>query len=359
MTQASKNKNINNPQSKLLQVLNGQKILRPPFWFMRQAGRYLPEYRQLRQEAGGFLDMVYHPERASEVTLQPIRRFGMDAAILFSDILVIPHAMGQGLKFVSGEGPKLNALLNESDIEKLDIEQIDKTLNPVYETVSLTRSKLDAEGFEDTALIGFAGSPWTVACYMVEGGGSKTFEATKIWAYKNPESFAKLINKLCGATLHYLSKQIDAGAQTVQLFDSWSGVLDEVNFKRWVINPTREIVSALKKRHPDIKIIGFPRDAGSKAIDYARETGIDAIGIDYSMPPVWARDNLQPLMPVQGNLDPVNLLSGGLAMERAAHHILETLSDHSFIFNLGHGVIKETPIEHVEKLCEIVRNFKS
>ncbi len=341
-----------------LDVLNKKQVGRPAFWFMRQAGRYLHEYRELRKQAGGFLDLVYHPENAAEVTMQPIRRFGMDAAILFSDILVVPQALGQPLKFETGEGPKLDPVLTLNDLKKLSIDRIDNTLNPVYETVRLTRQKLSAEGFNDTTLIGFAGSPWTVACYMVEGGGSKTFEATKTWAYRDPEGFAQLINMLCGATLHYLSKQIEAGAQAIQLFDSWSGVLDETNFRRWVINPTKEIVSALKKRHPDIPVIGFPREAGAKAIDYAKETGIDAIGLDYSVPLEWARNNLQTLLPVQGNLDPVTLLAGGNELEKSANNILENFGGKPFIFNLGHGVIKETPVEHVEQLCQIIRNFK-
>ncbi len=347
-----------NKNKTLLKTLNQEKVHRPPFWFMRQAGRYLPEYRDLRQKAGGFLDLVYNPDQASEVTIQPIRRFGMDGAILFSDILVIPQALGQSLKFETGEGPKLEALLGAQDIKKLNIERIDETLNPIYETVSLTRQKLSKEGFDETALIGFAGSPWTVACYMVEGGGSKTFEATKSWAYRDPESFGELINILCGATLHYLSKQIEAGAEAIQLFDSWSGILDEKNFQRWVINPTREIVNALKKRYPEIPIIGFPREAGAKAISYAKETGINAISLDYSIGTEWARDNLQSIMPVQGNLDPVTLLVGGKELEHSANHILETFSDKPFIFNLGHGVIKETPIENLEKLSQIIKNFK-
>lgn len=341
-----------------LEVLKNKTSDRIPFWFMRQAGRYLPEYRSLRKTAGGFLDLVYNPENASEVTVQPIRRFNMDAAILFSDILVIPQALGQDLRFETGEGPKLNALLTSADIKKLDVENIDKTLAPIYDTVRLTRQKLLEEGFNDTALIGFAGSPWTVACYMIEGGGSKTFEATKSWAYRDPDSFSELINILCGATLHYLSKQIDAGAEAIQLFDSWAGVLDEKNFQRWVINPTKEIVNALKKRHPDIPIIGFPREAGAKAISYATETGINAISLDYSVPTEWARDQLQNLLPIQGNLDPVTLLVGGAELERSANHILETFAGQPFIFNLGHGVIKETPPEHVKKLSEIIRNFK-
>lgn len=342
-----------------LQAVRNQSTHRVPFWFMRQAGRYLPEYRELRKDAGGFLDLVYNPDQASEITLQPIRRFGMDAAILFSDILVIPQALGQALRFETGEGPKLDALTSDADIRELDIENIDKILNPIYETITQTRAKLSAEGFDGTTLIGFAGSPWTVACYMVEGGGSKTFEATKKWAYGNPESFQNLIDILVKSTIHYLSKQIDAGAETVQLFDSWSGVLDAHNFDEWVIKPTQKIVSAINSKYPDIPVIGFPRDAGEKSINYAKTTVITALGIDYSIDPKWARDNLQTILPVQGNLDPVTLLCGGDALERSANEILEMFSDKPFIFNLGHGIIKETPIAHVEKLSDIIRNFKS
>ena len=342
----------------LLEILNRKQAKRVPFWFMRQAGRYLPEYRELRSEAGGFLNLVYNPDQASEVTIQPIRRFGMDAAILFSDILVIPQALGQALRFETGEGPKLDPIRNLDDLRKLNLEKIDDILNPVYETIKQTRSKLMVEGFDETTLIGFAGSPWTVACYMVEGGGSKTFEATKKWAYADGQGFDQLINILVKSTIHYLSRQIDAGAETVQLFDSWSGVLDVEHFQSYVVEPTEKIVSAIHAKYPDIPVIGFPRDAGEKSIHYAKTTGINAIGLDYSMDPAWARDHLQPIMPVQGNLDPVSLLIGGDALERSANYILETLGSQPFIFNLGHGIIKETPPEHVEKLSDIIRNFK-
>ena len=329
-----------------------------PFWFMRQAGRYLPEYRELRSQAGGFLDLVYNPEQASEVTLQPIRRFGMSAAILFSDILVIPQALGQDLKFETGEGPRLNALETLNDIENLNLENIDQTLSPIYETVSLTRSKINHEKFNDTALIGFAGSPWTVACYMVEGRGNKTFDKTQKWATETPDIFQKLIDILVTATSHYLIKQIEAGAQIIQLFDSWSGLLDQEKFDRWVTKPTTEIIHNVRRIYPDIPIIGFPREAADMAINYAKTTGINAIGLDYSMKSDWARDNLQNILPVQGNLNPQILLEGGDNLQKTANHILETLSDKPFIFNLGHGIIKETPPEHVAQLCEIIRNFK-
>ena len=346
----------------ILKILNpNEKINKQdpiPFWFMRQAGRDLPEYRELRKQAGGFLDLVYDPEQASEVTLQPIKRFGMSAAILFSDILVIPQALGQDLKFETGEGPRLNALENLNDIENLNLENIDQTLSPIYETVSLTREKLNHENFDDTALIGFAGSPWTVACYMVEGRGNKTFDKTQKWAVETPDVFQKLIDILVTATSHYLIKQIEAGAQIIQLFDSWSGLLDQENFDRWVTKPTMDIIQNVRNVYPDIPIIGFPREAATMAISYAKITGINAIGLDYSMKPDWARDNLQNILPVQGNLDPQILLEGGENLEKTTHHILETFSDKPFIFNLGHGIIKETPPQHVAQLCEMIRNFK-
>ncbi len=342
----------------ILQNLNNQKTDKVPFWFMRQAGRYLPEYRELRSQAGGFLDLVYNPEWASEVTIQPVRRYGMDAAILFSDILVIPQALGQSLRFETGEGPKLDALKSPSDIEKLDIENIDQVLNPIYETVSLVKSKLDSEKYNQTALIGFAGSPWTVACYMIEGGGSKTFAQTKKWSAEDPQSFQKLIDILVEATSHYLIKQIEARAEVLQLFDSWAGILEGEDFNTWSIAPTKQIIENIRVRYPDVPIIGFPREAADKAVQYAQKTGIRAIGLDYSMEPEWARDNLQNLLPVQGNLDPQILLEGGNALETQTNKILETFADKPFIFNLGHGVIKETPPENVQNLCSIIRNFK-
>ena len=350
--------NDKNENKILLEILNRKQANRPAFWFMRQAGRYLPEYRELRQKAGGFLDLVYNPDHASEVTIQPIRRFGMDAAILFSDILVVPQALGQALRFETGEGPKLDPIRDVQGLKNLDVGKIDDVLNPVYETVKQTREKLLFEGFDETTLIGFAGSPWTVACYMVEGGGSKTFEATKKWAYADRQGFGQLIEILIQSTIHYLSCQIEAGAEAIQLFDSWSGVLDTEHFQSYVVEPTEKIVSALHAKYPDIPVIGFPREAGEKSIHYAKTTGINAIGLDYSIDPVWARDYLQPLMPVQGNLDPVTLLTGGEGLERSANHILEIFGDQPFIFNLGHGIIKETPPEHVAKLSDIIRNFK-
>lgn len=352
---------MNDPKNEnlLLENLKGEQTDQVPFWFMRQAGRYLPEYRELRKQAGGFLDLVYDPEKASEVTLQPIRRFGMNGAILFSDILVIPQSLGQDLRFETGEGPKLQALKEPQDIEKLTASDIDQTLSPIYETVSRVRQKLQVEGFHQTNLIGFAGAPWTVACYMIEGGGSKNFEKTKNWAANDPESFGKLIETISEATIHYLSKQVEAGAEALQLFDSWAGLLEGDDFDRWVMTSTAKIVKALKEKHPGTPVIGFPREAGEKTASYAQKTAIDAIGLDYSLSPVWARDNLQATLPVQGNLDPSILLEGGEKMEKAAMNIIEIFSDKPFIFNLGHGVIKETPVEHVEQLSQIIRDFRS
>jgi len=338
----------------LLLALQNQNTQRVPFWFMRQAGRYLPEYRNLRKTKGGFLEMVYDPESASEVTLQPIRRFAMNGSILFSDILVIPHALGQTVTFEAGHGPKLTPIRSEKELEILDISNIDKILSPIYETVKLVKSKLANEGFDDTALIGFAGAPWTVACYMVDGGGSKTFDQTKQWAYGNPETFQKLIDIVVEATIHYLIKQVEAGAEALQIFDSWSGILDEDNFTRWSIDPTRKIVAGVKAKYPDIKIIGFPREAGFYYQKYADQTGLDALGVDFSTDLKYLPKDI----PLQGNLDPSYLLVGGDVMINAATKILDTMQGRPFIFNLGHGVIKETPPEHVEQLSDLIRNYK-
>jgi len=319
----------------ILQALSGQETTRVPFWFMRQAGRYLPEYRELRATAGGFLNLVYNPDQASEVTVQPIRRFGMSAAILFSDILVIPQALGQDLKFETGEGPRLNALENLSDVEKLNPENIDQTLSPVYETIKQTRSKLKTEGFSDTALIGFAGSPWTVACYMIDGRGKTGFKQAKKWITETPERYKKLNDILVTATSHYLIQQIKAGAQAIQLFDSWSGLLSGDDFDRWVIEPTNQIIKNVRAVYPDILIIGFAREAGDKAIDYAKTLDIQGIGMDYSMEPMWARDNLQNILTVQGNLDPQILLEGGDNLHKQANHILETFVIRKFCLRVA------------------------
>lgn len=344
-------------QKPILQVLNGKVGDKVPFWFMRQAGRYLPEYRELRKEKSGFLNTVYDPKAACEVTLQPIRRFGMDAAILFSDILVIPQALGQHLEFVQGEGPKLHSVENANDLKKLNDKNLHEILGPVYETVANVRKGLVQENFETVALIGFAGSPWTVATYMIEGGSSRDFLKTKIMAYQNPELFQNLIDKVVSATSEYLIKQIEAGAEVIQLFDSWCEILDEEQFERWVIAPTKTIVEKIHVKHPNIPVIGFPKGAGVKSAYYANKTGIQAIGVDAQTPVSWVAKNLQNALPVQGNLDPLSLFAGGEQLERSVDNILQTLSKGPFIFNLGHGIHKDTPIKHVELVVKKIKDF--
>lgn len=342
----------------IIEVLNNRKAERVPFWLMRQAGRYLPEYRELRKDAGSFLNLVYNPKDAAEVTVQPLRRFGMDAAILFSDILVIPHALGQCVTFEAGEGPRLEALSSEKDFSKLNIGAIDDVLSPVYETVSLTCEKMKSEGFDETVLIGFCGSPWTVICYMIEGKGSKDFEKARVWALKDLASFQKLTDIIVESSCHYLAGQIKAGAEVIQLFDSWSGLLDAEEFNHWVIEPTKKIRAYLKHNFPDIPVIGFPRGAGTMGIDYALQTGVNCIGLDQSVNPLWASKNLQTILPVQGNLDPARLLCGGGALESGLQTIHDAFIEKPFILNLGHGVIKETDVESVMTLKNIVRGWK-
>jgi uroporphyrinogen decarboxylase len=336
-------------QKPLLDVLKGHAAEVPPLWLMRQAGRYLPEYRALRAEKGGFLKLAYDSDTATEITLQPIRRFGFDGAILFSDILVVPHAMGQDLWFEAGEGPRLAPKLSESDFEKL-VPQPDRLL-PVYETVRKVRAALP----DSTTFLGFAGSPWTVATYMVAGQGSKDQAETRSLAYGDPVRFGALIDALTSMTINYLSKQIDAGVDAVQLFDSWAGTLSPAQFERWVIMPNAAIVAGLKARHPDIPIIGFPKGAGGKLSVYARETGVDALGLDETVDPLWAAANIPSHLPIQGNLDPLALVAGGAALESAVTRILEAFRGRPHIFNLGHGIVPHTPIAHVEKLLSLVR----
>jgi uroporphyrinogen decarboxylase len=337
------------PAKKLLNVLKGNQEAIPPVWLMRQAGRYLPEYRELRAQKGGFLELAYDSDCAAEITLQPIRRFGFDGAILFSDILVIPHAMGQDLWFETGEGPRLAPPLVGHDFEKL--VPAPERLNPVFETVRKVASDLSPE----TTFLGFAGSPWTVATYMVAGQGSKDQAEARRMAYGQPERFGALIDRIIAATVDYLSGQIEAGVDAVQLFDSWSGSLSPAQFEQWVIAPNAKIVAGLKARHPDTPIIGFPKGAGGKLPAYARETGVDAVGVDETVDPVWANEYLPVGMPVQGNLDPLALIAGGTALENAVQRILGAFADRPHIFNLGHGILPDTPIEHVEKLLTLVR----
>ncbi len=334
---------------KLLNVLRGDQEVKPPVWLMRQAGRYLPEYRALRAEKGGFLELAYDSDAASEITLQPIRRFGFDGAILFSDILVIPHAMGQDLWFETGEGPRLAPPLVNHDFEKL--VPVPERLDPVFETVRKVSAALPAE----TTFLGFAGSPWTVATYMVAGQGSKDQAEARRMAYSDPAKFGALIEAIITATVDYLAGQIEAGVDAVQLFDSWSGSLSPAQFEQWVIAPNAKIVAALKARHPDTPIIGFPKGAGGKLPAYARETGVDAVGVDETVDPAWANSVLPEDMPVQGNLDPLALIAGGETLENAVTRILNAFAGRPHIFNLGHGILPDTPIEHVEKLLTLVR----
>ncbi|MEL7708504.1 uroporphyrinogen decarboxylase [Citromicrobium bathyomarinum] len=336
----------------LLDCLRGERAESPPVWFMRQAGRYLPEYRALRADKGGFLDLVYDSEAACEVTLQPVRRFGFDGAILFSDILIVPHAMGQNLEFLAGEGPKLSPPLVASELAGLsaDLSRYD----PVYQTVRLCRDQLAP----DVTMLGFAGSPWTVATYMIAGEGSRDQHAARAMAYADPGKVEAIIGAIIDQTVGYLRGQIDAGAEAVQLFDSWAGSLAPDEFDRWVIEPNARIVAAIKDSHPDIPVIGFPKGAGEKLPRYAERTGVDAVGLDETLDPEWAHAALPKGMPVQGNLDPMLLLAGGDRLDHTIRHILSALADRPHVFNLGHGIDRHTPIAHVEHALSVLRDWQ-
>lgn len=334
----------------LLETLKGSKPDCPPVWLMRQAGRYLPEYRELRADKGGFLELVYDSEAAAEITLQPIRRFGFDGAILFSDILIVPHAMGQGLQFVAGEGPRLSPTL--LDCELADFEAVHQRFDPVYETVRRTRAQLPS----DVTMLGFAGSPWTVATYMIAGQGSKDQGPARLLAYRDPLRMQAICDAITELSIVYLRGQIDAGAEAVQLFDSWAGSLAPSEFERWVIAPNARIVAAIHRSHPDIPVIGFPKGSGAKLPAYARETGVDAVGLDETLDPAWAHSVLPEGLPVQGNLDPLLLEAGGPALPDRARAIIAAFEDRPHIFNLGHGIGQFTPIAHVEELLRAVRN---
>ncbi len=333
----------------LLAVLRGERRDPPPVWLMRQAGRYLPEYRALRAEKGGFLELAYDSDAAAEITLQPIRRFGFDGAILFSDILVIPHAMGQDLRFEAGEGPRLSPTLVDHALESL--VPVPDRLEPIYGTIRRVRAQLPAA----TTFLGFAGSPWTVATYMVAGQGSKEQAETRRMAYRDPQAFGAIIDALVDATADYLSKQIEAGVDAVQLFDSWSGSLAPKEFERWVIAPTVQLVRRLRARHPDTPIIGFPKGAGGKLPAYARETGVNAVGLDETVDPVWANAHLPAGLTVQGNLDPLALIAGGARLDEAIDAIRGAFPERPHVFNLGHGILLDTPIAHVEQLLSRLR----
>lgn len=337
------------PAQPLLATLRGARQPRPPLWMMRQAGRYLAEYRALRAEKGGFLELCYDSAAAAEVTLQPIRRFGFDGAILFSDILVIPHALGQDLWFETGEGPRLAPPL--ADAQLADLTPRPERLAPVIETVRRVKAMLPAE----TTFLGFAGSPWTVATYMVAGAGSRDHAQARRMAYNEPLRFGAIIEAIVALSIDYLCAQIEAGVDAVQLFDSWAGSLSPEQFRQWVIAPNRQIVAGVKARHPDVPIIGFPKGAGAKLVDYAEQVGVDAIGLDETVDPRWADAALPATMPVQGNLDPLALIAGGETLDRAVDAILAAFATRPHIFNLGHGILPDTPVENVERLVDRVR----
>jgi len=340
---------------RLLRTLTGEAVWPPPVWLMRQAGRYLPEYRAVRSKVKDFISLCTTPELATEVTLQPIRRYRLDAAILFSDILVIPWALGQRLAFREGEGPVLPPLRDAAGVAALDPSRLMDQVAPILETVRKVRQRLQAEGLGDTALIGFAGAPFTVACYMVEGGGSRDFAATRGMAFSDPALFTRLLDILADATVSYLSAQIEAGAEAVMLFDSWAGLLSPGQFRAHVVRTTRYIVGELGRRYPAVPVIGFPRLAGLLIGEYVRATGVHAVGLDTGMDLVLAKSQMRTRVAYQGNLDPFALLAGGAAMREESTSILESMRGWPFVFNLGHGIVPQTPPAHVAELVELVR----
>jgi uroporphyrinogen decarboxylase len=341
----------NTAGKKLLRVLEGKREIIPPVWLMRQAGRYLPEYRTTRELAGGFLDLCFNPALAAEVTLQPVQRFGFDAAILFSDILVVPLALGQKVEFLAGEGPKLDPLSDNSGLAVLRESADENVFAMVYETVRRVKDALDHK----TALIGFCGAPWTVATYMVAGVATSDQAPARLFAYRNPEIFEQLIDRLVESSIDYLVGQLRAGAEVVQIFDTWSGVLGPEQFERWCIAPMQKIVAGIRRQVPGAKIIGFPRGAGAMTLPYVEMTAVSAIGIDWTFERTIARDVLQSRVPVQGNVDPLALLAGGASLDREVDDVMKKLGDGPLIFNLGHGILPETPIANVERMLKRLR----
>ena len=335
----------------LLEVLARRRQAVPPVWFMRQAGRYLPEYRALRAKAGSFLDLCFTPELATEVTLQPIRRFGFDAAILFSDILVVPHALGRKVTFEVGEGPRLEPLDDAGKLGTLAREANEAVFAPVYEAVRRVKAALPPQ----VALLGFCGAPWTVATYMVAGRGTPDQAPARVLAYREPEAFARMIDILVDVSSHYLVAQLKAGADAVQIFDTWAGVLPPAEFARWSIAPVRRMVENVRREIPDAKIIGFPRGAGASLAHYVDQVPVNAVSIDWMAEPSFVRETIQSRIAVQGNLDPLALLAGGAALDRAVDDVLESYGAGPLIFNLGHGILPETPIAHVEQTLRRIR----
>ena len=338
----------------LLRVFNGQSLYPPPVWLMRQAGRYLPEYRKLRARTGSFWKMCMDPALAAEVTMQPIHRFGFDAAIIFSDILTVPYALGRTIQFEEGIGPALDAIDSVSQLDD-DRDVWKRKLEPAYETLGRVRSQLSA----GIALLGFAGAPWTLATYMAAGRGGDEQRAAKLWGYREPESFAALLELIGDCVAQHLIAQIEAGADAVQIFDSWAGGLPEGAFESWVIVPTKRIVGTVRAVHPQARIIGFPRAAALQGyLRYALETGVDAVSLDTGVPLSWAVENIPDNIALQGNLDPVVLIAGGAALAGQVSSILDTARGRPFVFNLGHGVLPQTPLEHVAALVEQVRSAR-
>ncbi|MFZ1151494.1 MAG: uroporphyrinogen decarboxylase [Xanthobacteraceae bacterium] len=335
----------------LLDVLTGKRQTIPPIWLMRQAGRYLPEYRVLRQKTGNFLDLCLDPKLAAEVTLQPIRRFGFDAAILFSDILVVPYALGQNVAFTAADGPRLDAIDNAKSLHKLRRELDHERLTPVYETIVRVSSQLPA----GVTLLGFCGAPWTLATYMIAGAGTPDQIPAREFAYRAPEAFGELLDILVDASASYLIRQFEAGVDAVQIFDTWAGILPDDEFDRCCVEPCARIIAAVCAQIPTAKFIGFPRGAGSRLKRYIDAVPVDAVGLDWTIDLAFAHNELQRRKPVQGNLDPVVLLVGGRSLDRSIDRIMENFKAGPFIFNLGHGVLPDTPVAHVEQLVARVR----
>jgi uroporphyrinogen decarboxylase len=336
-------------------VLAGKRQSVPPIWMMRQAGRYLPEYRAVRAKAGSFLDLCFSPELAAEVTLQPVNRFGFDAAILFSDILVIPHALGRKVHFVAGEGPKLDPLKDPEEVGRVAARLDHAVLAPVYETIGRVQAALPRE----VTFLGFCGAPWTVATYMIAGEGTPDQAPARLFAYRHPDAFAELIDILVSASSEYLIRQLRAGVDAVQIFDTWAGILPPDQFIRWSIEPTARIIDNVRRDVPDAKIIGFPRGAGAMLETYARDLPLNAVGLDWMIDRTFVRERVQSRVAVQGNLDPLVLVAGGDALDRQVDAVLEAFAGGPFIFNLGHGITPETPVENVERMIRRVRGTKS
>jgi uroporphyrinogen decarboxylase len=342
------------PVKPFTEVLAGRRQKVPPIWMMRQAGRYLPEYRALRAKAGGFLDLCFTPEYAAEITLQPIRRFNFDAAVIFSDILVIPYALGRAVRFEAGEGPRLDPLDTPELAATLAAHADFSKLEPVYETLRRVKAELNPK----IALLGFCGAPWTVATYMVAGQGTPDQAPARMMAYRHPDAFARIIDTLVENSIQYLLGQLKAGADALQIFDTWAGVLPPREFYRWSIEPAKRIVAGVRAVVPDAKIIGFPRGAGALLPAYVDATGVDAVSIDWAAEPSLIRERVQNRVAVQGNLDPLALIAGGAALDRAIDDVLENFASSRLIFNLGHGILPETPIAHVEQMIKRVRAYK-